>query len=430
MRLRINIIDKYRGTQILARYDKLEHLIKDFKSREDLRINNMINLLVTLKQNNTYYKPLLENISLNEIKANPERVLLSLPDIDKKTINTHYNEIFTPISGRPYQSKKTGGSTGEPFYYIVDKEHLSWMWAHNYLFWNLYSGYKPGDPFVTIAGNSLRTVNKQVTEKFYHLLQNNYFIKGDIITPELKLNFKKLGEAKLIYGYPSSIENILKSKPDFPTHFRNIKAIFTTSEQLLPNVREHIESAFGKPVYDIYGANDGGILGCECSHHNGYHFNSLNCFAETIQNEFGMSEILLTNLNSLNFPFVRYRVGDIGSIDYNACDCGLNLPKITDLKGRARDLIKTPDGKAIHGAFFNNLFFRYPSIDGYRILQEADYSLIVFMHVRNLSEFDSLSAKIIQVLKSEIPELKVEIKSLEERNPTNAKFKLIESHVN
>jgi phenylacetate-CoA ligase len=429
MRIRIKIIDYYRGTDILTKYDLLNNLIKDIRDHEALRFQHTSDFLTSLK-NNQFYKPLLGNFSIDEIKANPEKVLLSLPVIDKNTINKHFDQIFTAISGRPYQRKKTGGSTGEPFHYIVDKEHLSWMWAHNYLFWNLYSSYNPGDPFVTIAGNSLRTVNKQVTEKFYHLLQNNYFIKGDIITPELKLNMKKLRKATLIYGYPSSIENILKSKPDFPSHFRNIKAIFTTSEQLLPRVREYIESAFGKPVYDIYGANDGGILGCECKHHNGYHFNSLNCFAETIQNEFGMSEILLTNLNSLNFPFVRYRVGDIGSIDFNACSCGLNWPKITDLKGRTRDLIKTPDGKAIHGAFFNSLLYRFPSIDGYRILQEADYSIIVFIHVRNHSEFDDLSAKIIQVLKSEVPELKVVIQSLEERNPSNAKFKLIESHVN
>lgn len=429
MRFRIKLIDFYRGTDILTKFDLLNQLKRNDRAHEDLRIQHTSDFLTSLK-NNQYYKPLLENISFDEIKTNPRKVIQSLPVIDKITINEHYDQILTPINGRPYQSKKTGGSTGEPFYYIVDKEHLSWMWAHNYLFWNLYSGYKPGDPFVTIAGNSLRTVNKQVTEKFYHLLQNNYFIKGDIITSELKLDIKKLRKATLIYGYPSSIENILKSKPDFPSHFRNLKAIFTTSEQLLPNVREHIESAFGKPVYDIYGANDGGILGCECGHHNGYHFNSLNCFAETIQNEFGMPEILLTNLSSLNFPFVRYKVGDIGSIDHNACDCGLNWPKITDLRGRTRDLIKTPDGKAIHGVFFNTLFYRYPSIDGYRIVQDADYSIDVFIHVRNQSEFVDLSGKITQVLKSEIPELKFEIRSLEERNPTNSKFKLIESNVN
>lgn len=430
MRFRIKIIDQYRGTDILAKYDNLKLLIKNNQDHESLRIQNLTELLITLKKTNNFYKPLLLEYSETEIKANPEKILLTLPLIDKRTINEHYNLIYTPITGRPSQKKKTGGSTGEPFYYIVDKEHLSWMWAHNYLFWNLYSGYEPGDPFITIAGNSLRTVNRRFTENLYHILQNNYFIKGDLIKPELDLNIPKLKSATLIYGYPSSIENILKTKPDFPSHFRNLKAIFTTSEQLLPKVRERIESSFGKPVYDIYGANDGGILGCECSNHNGYHYNSLNCYAESINNESDLPEILLTNLSSLNFPFIRYRVGDIGSIDDSTCTCGLSWPRITNLRGRTRDLIRTPDGKAIHGSFFNNIFYRYTLIDGYRIVQEKDYSLIVYIHVRNQPDFEELAHKITDILTNEVPELKVEIKRMDERNPTNSKFKLIESHVN
>lgn len=429
MRVRIKIIDQFRGTDILAKYDKLIQLAKNDQDHEQLRIKNLTELLITLKRSNNYYKPLLTGYSETEIRTNPEKVLFTLPFIDKQTINKNYNLIHTPISGRPSQRKRTGGSTGEPFYYFVDKEHLSWMWAHNYLFWNLYSGYNPGDPFITIAGNSLRTINRQFTENLYHFLQNNYFIKGDLIKPELELNYSKLKNATLIYGYPSSIENILKTKPDFPVRFKRLKAIFTTSEQLLPNVRARIESAFGKPVYDIYGANDGGILGCECKIHNGYHFNSLNCYAETIHNEAGMSEILLTNLSSYNFPFVRYRVGDIGSIDLKACECGLSWPKITDLKGRTRDLIKTPGGKAVHGAFFNNIFFRYTSIDGYRIVQDEDYSLKVYIHINNEGNFNDLANKIKDILSHEIPDLNVEIMRLEERNPTNSKFKLIESHV-
>ncbi|MBK6963889.1 MAG: phenylacetate--CoA ligase family protein [Bacteroidales bacterium] len=430
MRLRIKIIDLYRGTEILVKYDQLIQLLKNSQDHEVLRRQNLKNLLITLKNSNNYYKSILCNDSDNEIATNPEKVLLTLPYIDKKIINEHYDQIYTPISGRPDQRKKTGGSTGEPFYYFVDKEHLSWMWAHNYLFWNLYSGYNPGDPFITIAGNSLRAVNRQFSESLYHGLQNNYFIKGDLIKPDLKLNIRKLNKANLIYGYPSSIENILKLKPDFPSHFKNLKAIFTTSEQLLPSVRMRIESAFGKPVYDIYGANDGGILGCECNKHDGYHYNSLNCYAETMNNESGLPEVVLTNLSSLNFPFVRYRVGDIGSIDNKTCSCGISWPKITDLKGRTRDLIKTPDGKAIHGSFFNNIFYKFHQIDGYRIVQEKDYTLNVFIHVKNHADFNGLSAKITGILHSEVPELKVEVKNLEERNPTNSKFKLIESHVN
>lgn len=429
MKLGIRIIDLYRGTDILGKYRQLKKLVSDKKAHAELSNDNLIRFLGTIKDSNRHYSKLLQPVSEQEISRSPLDVLARLPYTDKHYINHHYQEIFTPIENRGYQKKKTGGSTGEPFYYMVDKEHLSWMWAHNYLFWNRCSGYEPGDPFVTIAGNSLRTVNRQLSEGFYHTLQNNYFIKGDLISADLKLNHNRLSSAVLIYGYPSSIENLLNAMPELPEHFKNLKAVFTTSEQLLPGVRERIENAFGKPVFDIYGANDGGILGCECTEKNGFHYNSLNCYAETMVNSDGLSELVLTNLSSYNFPFVRYRVGDIGSISTSPCSCGLSWPRITDLKGRARDLIRTRDGRSVHGSFFNQIFFRFEHVDGYRIVQQADYSVEVFIHTRTDEEYPVVSEEVLRTIRQELSGLDFSISRMQERNPTNNKFKLIESHV-
>ena len=301
----------------------------------------------------------------------------NLPVTDKQMINKHFEEIHTPVKGRPDQKKKTGGSTGSPFYYYVDKEHLSWFWGHIYFFWNRFSGYNPGDPFVTIAGNSLRTANRRLSENIYHKLQNNYFIKGDVIGEKLELSESKIRKAVLLYGYPSSIQNMLTIRPDLPDLFKNLKAIYTTSEQLTPQTRKTIEAAFNKPVFDMYGANDGGVLTCECGEHNGYHINTLNCHVENMKNEHGMCEILLTNLSSQSFPFIRYRVGDLGKVENEPCKCGLSWPRIVDLKGRTRDLIRLKSGGVIHGSYFNNIFYRFTQIDGYRIVQQKDYSFWV-----------------------------------------------------
>ena len=372
---------------------------------------------------------MLESFTDGEIKNTPFDVLNTMPVTDKAFINKNYDSFYNPDPERPSQKKKTGGSTGTPFYYYVDKEHLSWFWAHIYLFWNLYGGYKPGDPFVTIAGNSLRAANRQASESVYHLLQNNYFIKGDVIDPAMKISSARIKKAGILYGYPSSIQNIIRLKPEIPGMFKNLKAIFTTSEQITPQVRKSIETAFGKPVFDMYGANDGGILTCECTEHDGYHINMLNCYAENFINEHGMDEILLTNLSSYTFPFVRYKVGDLGVISQAPCKCGLSWPKVTELKGRSRDLIKLPSGKVIHGSYFNNIFYRYPIIDGYRIIQNKDYSLEILIHLTDDEVFSKVSTEIAIFISKSWPELVVTINRLTEPNPTNSKFKLIESHV-
>lgn len=429
MKTGIKIIDLIRGTEILGCYEELKQLVIQPEKSISVQKSNLIKLISYLKANNKYYRSLLERFTDDEINKYPFVVLNNLPITDKQIINKNYNTFYNPDKNRPAQKKKTGGSTGAPFYYYVDKEHLSWYWAHIYFFWNLYSGYKPGDPFVTIAGNSLRTANRQASESVYHLLQNNYFIKGDVISKGMKISTSRLRKAKLLYGYPSSIQNIIKVRPDLVKAFKNLNAVFTTSEQLTPQVRKNIETAFGKPVFDMYGANDGGIQTCECTEHDGYHINMLNCHAENHWNEHGMCEILLTNLSSYTFPFIKYKVGDLGVIIREPCECGLSWPRVTELKGRTRDLIKLPSGSVIHGVYFNNIFYRYEQIDGYRIIQHEDYSLEILIHLQDESQFERVSAEIDSFINKEWPELKSKTSKLPEHNPTNLKFKLIESNV-
>ena len=428
MKAGIRLIDLIRGTEILESYRQLQILANDKVATSNARLKNLTMLLKTMKEKNAFYRPLLSRFTDKEIESYPLIVLSNLPIVDKQIINKNFNDIFTPVEGRPHQKKKTGGSTGAPFYYYVDKEHLSWFWAHIYFFWNRFSGYNPGDPFVTIAGNSLRAANRQFTENIYHKLQNNYFIKGDVIGKELGVSRSKLSKAVLLYGYPSSIMNMIKMHPGLPAMFKNLKAIYTTSEQLTPQARAAIVAGFGKPVYDMYGANDGGILTCECSEHDGYHINTLNCHAENIKNEHGLCEILLTNLSSQSFPFIRYRVGDLGKIETELCKCGLSWPRVVDLKGRTRDLIKLPSGGVIHGSYFNNIFYGFHQVDGYRIVQQKDTSLEVYIHLKDDSLFEPISHEIESFIKDGFPELAVKIMSMPELNPTNAKFKLVESH--
>jgi len=427
MKAGIWLIDKIRGTDILEKYRFLVNesgsANKDFFVKESLAA-----LLLAVKRNNPYYGKLLSQTPDELIKADPLKVHSTLPLIDKQEINNHITEFYKPYPGRKTQQKKTGGSTGSPFYYYVDKEHLSWFWAYIYFYWNRHSGYQPGDPFITIAGNSLRTSKAAFTESIYHRLQNNYFITGDIIDKDISVDHRKVSEAVMLYGYPSSIINMLAVKPGFPSLAKKIKAIFTTSEQLLPSVRSAIEEAFGLPVFDMYGANDGGILTCECSEHNGYHLNTRNCYAETFVNEFGMSELLLTNLNSYGFPLIRYRVGDLGKLETEPCNCGLYSPRITELKGRTRDVLKLKDGRTIHGSLFNKVFFHHTEIDGYKILQKEDHSITLFIHVKDKEKYQNLAIQVKNEITSLLQNVDIKIEPMLEMNPTNGKFKLIESH--
>jgi phenylacetate-CoA ligase len=71
-------------------------------------------------------------------------------------------------------------------------------------------------------------------------------------------------------------------------------------------------------------------------------------------------------------PFIRYDTGDLGSLMRDPCGCGRGLARIAGIMGRTRDFIYTPDGREIHGAFFNHFepFYRTPWIAAWRVRQD------------------------------------------------------------
>jgi phenylacetate-CoA ligase len=57
----------------------------------------------------------------------------------------------------------------------------------------------------------------------------------------------------------------------------------------------------------------------------------------------------LTHLHSYATPFIRYDVGDLGRLA-DTCRCGHDGPTISNILGRAKDLVKHADGRL--GVFF------------------------------------------------------------------------------
>jgi len=51
-------------------------------------------------------------------------------------------------------------------------------------------------------------------------------------------------------------------------------------------------------------------------------------------------------------PLIRYRIGDLAVLSSSSCPCGRGLPVLESLQGRDNDMVKTPEGKAVHSEVF------------------------------------------------------------------------------
>ena len=82
-------------------------------------------------------------------------------------------------------------------------------------------------------------------------------------------------------------------------------------------------------------------------------------------------EIVVTHLATAEFPFVRYRTGDVGVLDDGACACGRGLPMLREIQGRTTDFVVAADGTVMHGLALIYVIRDLPGIEGFKVTQES-----------------------------------------------------------
>ncbi|AKJ65515.1 phenylacetate--CoA ligase family protein [Kiritimatiella glycovorans] len=427
MSWRYRIIDLVRRTRSLEGYRRLcaGDGLGDWRLRQRRALGE---LLVSLQRHNPFYGSLLRGVKEATLREEPEEALYSLPVMDKTRVSEHRDELYAPPSGYPPPARRrTGGSTGSPFEYYVDADTTCRARAYLLFCWHRCAGYEPGDPYITVAGRSLQGEGS-FRQSVYRFLQHNTLVQAHRIGEGALPPSRALRRARFIFAYPGALCALLEQEPGLSKQMASLGAVFTTSEQLLPAMRRQIESMLKVPVYDMYGANDGGLVSCECGEHAGYHYDPLNTWVESQRTAEGESELLLTSLNTRSFPLVRYRVGDVAEVrDMDDCPCGLPWPGIVNLKGRTRDLIRLPDGSRVHGSLLNAVLADFPEVTRYRIVQEKSGKLSVYVRMT-----PDTGARASERLRNSIREacagLEVEMLSFKEPGGSDDKFRVIESH--
>lgn len=157
----------------------------------------------------------------------------------------------------------------------------------------------------------------------------------------------------------SSLPSVLIDFKDVLT-CTSLKVIETTGELLTSEMRKEIEEHYNAEIYDAYGLTEG-IVGVECSVHDGYHFNPDNVLLELIDthtNDKGeyWGELILTVLSISPVPIIRYKTGDMCTISYNKCLCGHPFPRIW-IKGRKEHTILLAEGTQVPEKDIESIIF-------------------------------------------------------------------------
>ena len=181
---------------------------------------------------------------------------------------------------------------------------------------------------------------------------------------------------KMLFGYPSVFDLLAKTAKQKGIKMDNlgIKVAFVTSERLYPYQRENIEAVFGCPVANGYGGRDAGFIAHQCPR-GGMHLSFEDIVVEIVDPEgnplpAGQSgEIVVTHLGTSEFPFVRYKTGDIAVMSDKQCECGRGLPMLESIEGRSTDFVVAADGTILHGLSLIYILRDMELVESFKIVQ-------------------------------------------------------------
>jgi phenylacetate-CoA ligase len=210
-----------------------------------------------------------------------------------------------------------------------------------------------------------------------------------------------------------------------------LKAVFTSSESLLAFQREDIEEAFGAKVWDRYGSAEFAVSMTGCPEQN-LHVDMEYCIVEVEEieetDEWVRGQLLVTGLANNATPFIRYRIGDVGTRLKGTCPCGRPGDVFLDVDGRVEDFIVTPSGRMI--GRMDHIFKSMGSVEEAQILQTTPDAIDV-VFVPGLGFDMAAESKLRREIRTRLgDEITVDLHAVAaiDREP-NGKFRAVKSTI-
>lgn len=258
-----------------------------------------------------------------------------LPTISKQQVR----DYFLEASGA-YQLN-TGGSTGGPLAFYVDRAAWAREWAHIHFIWRGY-GYRPSDLMVTMMG---RPVARGLSK--YNLVHNEFLLDPYAPVERVAAEFIRLmavRPVRFIQGYPSHVFGLFKAAEQLVRPVRrrllarNVRALLFSSEYPSAYMARYLQEEWGLTAQlSWYGHSEMCVLAHDPNATRDYIPLQTYGFAEEAD------EMLLgTSFHNFDMPLIRYRTEDL--IEARGDAEGL-MSSFRITGGRTADFIEDRNGR-------------------------------------------------------------------------------------
>ena len=322
------------------------------------QVRQLITLLHHAVHNVPYYRQAYKTTRAQPDKINHLDDITRLPILEREIVRSDPVSLLDEtLNPKKLIKLHTSGTTGTPLTLFRNIWLNSAARAYFDVRCRALAGVKrKQNPSVSIGGHIVTDPNRTtppfwvLNKRWKQLYMSSYHLAPDFLGSYI--DEIRTFQPDYIEGYPSSVYALARfilenNLPAIP-----LKACFTTAETLFTHQRHAIRKAFACDTWDQYGCGEMAVFAAQCPH-GAMHLSPEYGIVEVLdQNDQPLptgqtGQLVCTSLINRVQPFIRYRLGDVGSLSDQSCLCQSPLPILAQIQGRMDDTLVTQDGKQI-----------------------------------------------------------------------------------
>lgn len=322
-----------------------------FPRRELTRIQNerLRETVAHAVENVPFYRKTFERAGIEPERIESVEEITQLPFTTKDDLRETYpNGMFAVSKERIRRIHASSGTTGKSKIVAYTEADLD-LWSEVMARSLAASGVSPGDTVQNAYGYGLFTGGLGVHDGVERLGATVIPIGGGQTQRQIEL-LRDL-ESDVLTCTPSYalyLAESARSEGVDPRDFA-LSTVIIGAEPCTQPMRTEIEAALDVTAVDIYGLSEiiGPGVSNECHEvQDGLHIWEDHFYPEVIDPATGEplpegeeGELVLTSLTKEALPIIRYRTGDLTTLNYDRCECGRTMVRMDNVTGRADDLL-------------------------------------------------------------------------------------------
>jgi phenylacetate-CoA ligase len=354
-------------------------------------------LLIEAGAHVPYYRELFRTSRFDPGELRDLADLRRLPFLTKSIIRAN-TEALKNDRAKHLARFNTGGSSGEPLIFFIGRQRVSHDVAAKWRATRWW-GVDIGDPEVVVWGSPIELGAQDRMRRVRDCVLRTQLLPAFEMSEKMLDDFVATIVHKrphMLFGYPSALSHIARhaEKRSISLDDKGIKVAFVTAERLYDDQRATIARVFGCSVANGYGGRDAGFIAHECPR-GGMHITADDIIVELIGRDDRsvadgeLGEVVITHLATGDFPFIRYRTGDLAVRDTAHCPCGRGLPLLKEIQGRTTDFLVAADGTVIHALALVYVIRDLPGVEAFKIVQKSLQHTVVQLVVTDKFEHGS-----------------------------------------